>query len=68
MTLPAAPNLGDEIRFYDVAKTFDSNALTLNRNGKLIQGDSANLTVSTESAAFSVCFSGDSYGWRIFSI
>ena len=68
MTLPASPNLGDEIRFYDVAKTFDSNALTVNRNGKLIQGDSANLTVSTESAAFSLCFSGDSYGWRIFSI
>ena len=68
LTLPASPNLGDEIRFYDVAKTFDSNALTVARNGKLIQGDSANLTVSTESAAFSLCFSGDSYGWRIFSI
>ena len=68
LTLPASPNLGDTMTFYDVAKTFDSNALTVARNGKLIQGDSADLTVSTESAAFSLCFSGDSYGWRIFSI
>ena len=67
-TLPSNPNLGAKVTFYDVAKTFDSNALTVNRNGKLIQGDSANLTVNTESAAFSLVFSGDSYGWRIFSI
>ena len=68
LTLPASPDLGAKITFFDVAKTFDSNALTVSRNGKLIQGDSANLTVSTEGAAFSLVFSGDSYGWRIFSI
>ena len=67
-TLPASPDLGAKITFFDVAKTFDSNALTVSRNGKLIQGDSANLTVNTEGAAFSLVFSGDSYGWRIFSI
>ena len=67
-TLPASPNLGAKVTFFDVAKTFDSNALTVAGNGKLIQGDSNNLTVNTESAAFSLVFSGDSYGWRIFSI
>ena len=40
-TLPASPDLGAKITFFDVAKTFDSNALTVSRNGKLIQGDSA---------------------------
>ena len=68
LTLPASPDLGAKITFYDVAKTFDSNALTVSRNGKPIQGDSANLTVNTEGAAFSLVFSGDTYGWRIFSI
>jgi hypothetical protein len=67
-TLPASPDLGAKITFYDVAKTFDSNALTVSRNGKPIQGDNANLTVNTEGAAFSLVFSGDTYGWRIFSI
>ena len=67
-TLPASPNLGDTIRFYDVAKTFDSNSLIVGRNGKPIQGDTADLTVSTEGAAFELAFSGDTYGWRLFAV
>ena len=67
-TLPSNPDLGDTVRFYDVAKTFDSNNLIVGRNGKLIQGDSANMTVSLEGAAFELTFSGDSYGWRLFSV
>jgi len=67
-TLPASPAVGDSIRFLDVAKTFDTNAFTVARNGKLIQGDAENLTVNSESAAFELIFSGDTYGWRIFSI
>lgn len=67
-TLPATPAVGDTIRFLDAAKTFDTNALTVARNGKLMQGDAANLTVTTESAAFELIFSGDTFGWRIFSI
>jgi len=68
MTLPASPNLGDTIRFYDAAKTFDTNALVVQRNGKLIQGDAADLTVNVEGASFELTFSGDTYGWRLFSI
>ena len=68
LTLPASPNVGDKIMFYDVAKTFDTNALTIARNGKLIQGDADNLTVTTESAAFALIFSGNTFGWRIFSV
>ena len=67
-TLPSDPTVGDTIRFLDVAKTFDTNAFTVSRNGKLIQGDAEDLTVATESAAFELIFSGDTYGWRIFSV
>jgi hypothetical protein len=67
-TLPASPEVGDSIRFLDVAKTFDTNAFTVSRNGKLIQGDAEDLVVTTESAAFELIFSGDTFGWRIFSI
>lgn len=67
-TLPASPSLGDSIRFLDVAKTFDTNSFTVARNGKLIQGDAEDLVVTTESAAFELIFSGDTFGWRIFSI
>ena len=67
-TLPSSPTIGDTIRFLDVAKTFDTNAFTVARNGQLIQGDAENLTVSTESAAFELIYSGATFGWRIFSI
>ena len=68
LTLPASPDLGDTVRFYDIAKTFDSNALVVGRNGKLIQGDASDLTVNVEGAAFELTFSGDSFGWRLFSV
>ena len=68
ITLPASPAVGDIIRFFDIRKTFDSNALTLGRNGNLIQGDAADMTVNSEGAAFDIVYSGDTYGWRIFTV
>ena len=68
VTLPGSPATWDFIRFLDLRKTLDSNALTIGRNGKVIQGDGADLTVSTEGAAFDIVYSGDSYGWRIFTV
>ena len=68
ITLPGSPATGDVIRFFDVRKTFDSNALTIGRNGKLIQGDASDMTVNSEGAAFDLVYSGDSYGWRIMTV
>ena len=68
LTLPASPALGDTIRFYDVANTYDSNALVVGRNGKKIQGDDSDMTVNLEGASFELAFSGDTYGWRLFSV
>lgn len=68
VTLPASPAKGERIRFFDVANTFDSNALTVGRNGQRIQGDAANMTVGTEGAAFELVYYNSTYGWRIFTI
>jgi hypothetical protein len=69
LTLPSAPNIGDTIRFFDAANTFDSNALTVDRNGQRIQGDLDNLTVNLEGAAFELVYSGNaSFGWRLFTV
>jgi len=67
-TLPSSPTLGDTIRFYDVAGSFDSNTFTVNRNGQPIMGDSSNLTVDTENAAFELVYSNATFGWRLFSV
>ena len=68
ITLPASPIKGDSIRFLDLARTFSARNLTVARNGKLIQGDAADLTVNTNGAAFELVFYDNTYGWRIFSI
>jgi len=68
VTLPGSPSKGDQIRFVDVASTFDSNALTIARNGKPIMGDAADLTVNTEGAAFDLIYYDASSGWRLFTV
>ena len=65
ITLPASPTVGDEIRFVDVANTFDTNNLTVGRNSEKIDGTTADLTVATEGAAFALVYSGSSFGWKL---
>ena len=65
ITLPASPTVGDEIRFVDVANTFDTNNLTVGRNSEKIDGATADLTVATEGAAFALVYSGSSFGWKL---
>ena len=67
-TLPATPSVADIIRFIDVSGTFDTNNLTINRNGKKIQGDTSNMTVDVERAAFGLIFSGDTQGWVLLDV
>ena len=64
-TLPTSPSLGDFITFIDYAGTFDTNNLTIARNGKPIQGAAEDLTVSIERSAFTLVFVDDTQGWLL---
>ena len=64
-TLPAAPVLGDFISFIDYAGTFDTNNLTIARNGKNIQGVAEDLTVSVERAGLTLVFTDNTQGWLL---
>ena len=47
VTLPASPALGDEVSFMDQGYDFNSNALTIGRNGSNIVNAAADLVVNT---------------------
>ena len=65
LTLPGSPTIGDEISFVDYAGTFDTNNLTVARNGKNINGSAADLTVATERAANTLVFTDNTQGWLL---
>jgi hypothetical protein len=64
-TLPASATIGDFISFIDYAGTFDTNNLTVARNGHKIQGDASDLTVATERAGFTLVYVDATQGWLL---
>ena len=66
--LPASPQVGDQVRFIDLASTFDTNNLTVGRNGKKINNATADLVVSTEDSAIGLVFTGDTFGWKLIEV
>ena len=68
VTLPSTAVQGDTIRFFDVKNTFNTNALTVARNGHVIQGDAADMTVDSQGASFGLIYHNATNGWRIFTV
>jgi hypothetical protein len=55
---------GSGAAFIDADYTFDTNALTVGRNGSNIANAAADLVVNTEGAGFTLVYSGDAtVGW-----
>ena len=52
-------------RFVDLANTFDTANLTVARNSHKIDGQTSDLTVATEGAAFALVYSGATQGWKL---
>jgi hypothetical protein len=65
MTLPASPSSGDIVAFKDYANTFDTNNLTIARNGSPITGVSANALISVEGQSGTLVYVDGTKGWMI---
>ena len=63
ITLPASPAIGNEVHFIDSGNNFNSNNLTIARNGSNILGAASNLVVSVNSSAFTLVYVNATRGW-----
>jgi hypothetical protein len=65
INLPSSPQSGDQVRFLDLAATFDTNNLTIGRNGLKIMGLTENLVITLENASIGLVYTGATYGWKL---
>jgi hypothetical protein len=65
ITLPSSPSSADSITIVDAAGTWDTNNLTIARNGQTIEGLSQDLTCETEGdMAITLFFNGTT--WKVY--
>jgi len=65
ITLPASASNGDQIVFTDYARTWGTNAITIDSNGLNYQGDDDTFTVeyTTDGQSVNIVYSGSTNGW-----
>ena len=65
VTLPASPDVGDQVILLDYARTWDTNAITIDSNGNDFQNQADDYIVDydTEGQGINIVFSGSTNGW-----
>ena len=63
ITLPSSPSAGAVVAVADYANTWDTNSLTIARNGSNIEGDASNFECNTEGAAITFVYVDATKGW-----
>jgi len=64
MTLPGSPSAGDIVAVKDYANTFDTNNLTIGRNGSNIAGEAKDAIISVEGQALTIVYGDATKGWQ----
>ena len=65
VTLPASPSAGAVVAVKDYAQTFNTNNLTLARNGSKIGGQTIDSTISEKGIAVTLVFVDSTQGWLV---
>ena len=64
VTLPATPSAGDIVSIADYTNTFQTNNVTVARNGSPIGGIAADATLSTEGQSVTFVYVDGTEGWK----
>lgn len=65
ITLPASPNLGDEIRVFDATGSAATNNITVASNGNNLLGSVQNLAINVAYGVATLIYTGSTYGWKV---
>ena len=65
VTLPTSPSVGAHIRVMDAAGAWNTNNLTIQRNGEKISGSSNDLVCNVRYATVNLHYSGSTVGWLV---
>ena len=68
ITLPSSGTLGDEIMIIDGTGNASVHEITVGRNGGKIQGSAADMTVTTDRAAFTLVYYNSTQGWILTNV
>ena len=63
INLPASPSVGDQVTIVDSGNFSNSNNITIGRNSSNINGQNTDLTINTNSAAFTLVYANATRGW-----
>ena len=64
VTLPASPSAGDIVSIKDYGNTFQTNNLTIARNGSKINGECGCATLDTEGQSITLVYVDGTKGWQ----
>ena len=65
LTLPASPEISDEIQIIDSLGTSSQYNITIARNGNKINGQTDNLVIDTNGGWYTLVYTGATYGWKV---
>jgi len=65
ITLPASPTIGMQVKVIDGTGSAGTNNITIDGGAEKVQGDAADMTISTNSAGISLVYYDSTNGWRL---